>query len=165
MNKYLSSWHVISQVVNDTSIPLKASSVALQEIALLLRFLLEWWKYWKWFKYFVLNYSICKQTKMLLNTVGLLLVEGLERRIHEVKYSLLCTVRALTRAVCSVTAVHCKMLCIFSFPVLIYFHFLCLLLLTERQTFLHYFEIKISLIKLIKLLVTAQQNASFYWHP
>lgn len=60
---------------------------------------------------------------MLLNTVGLLLVEGLERQIHEVKYYLLCTVRALTRAVCSVTAVHCKMFCIFSFPVLISFHF------------------------------------------
>lgn len=98
---------------------------------------------------------------MLLNTVGLLLVKGLERQIHEVKYSLLCTVRALTRAVCSVTAVHCKMFCIFSFPVLISFHFLCPLLLEEWQTFLHSFEIKISLIKLIKLLVTAQENTSF----
>lgn len=52
----------------------------------------------------------------------------------EVKYSLqctklftlflqLCTVRALARAFCSMVAVHCKMLCIFSFPAFIPLHF------------------------------------------
>lgn len=54
----------------------------------------------------------------------------------EVKYSLqctkmftlflqLCTVRALARAICSMVAVHCKMLCIFSFSAFIPLNFLC----------------------------------------
>lgn len=91
----------------------------------------------------------------------------------EVKYSLqciklltlflqLCTVRALARAIFSMAAVHCKMLRIFSFPAFCSSPFFCQLLLAEWPTFLHYFEIEISLIKLVKLLITPQQNTSFY---